>query len=33
MEKPILTVASLVNEARIFTEQESIHPEPTIFGA
>jgi hypothetical protein len=32
MEKPILTVANLLDEARRFTEQESIHPEPTIFG-
>jgi len=32
MEKPTLTVASLLDEARRFTEQESIHPEPTIFG-
>jgi hypothetical protein len=32
MEKPILTIASLLDEARRFTEQESLHPEPTIFG-
>ena len=32
MDKPILTVADLLDEARRFTEQESIHPEPTIFG-
>ena len=32
MEKPILTVGSLLDEARRFTEQESLHPEPTIFG-
>jgi hypothetical protein len=32
MTKPILTVALLLDEARIFSEQESVHPEPTIFG-
>jgi len=32
MEKPILTVALLLDEARIFSERESVHPELTIFG-
>ena len=32
MDKPILTVSLLLEEARIFTELESVHPEPTIFG-
>ncbi len=32
MDKAILTVEHLIEEARIFTEQESLHPEPTIFG-
>src|SRR5271165_4017410 len=32
MDKAILTVEHLIEEARIFTEQESIHPELTIFG-
>lgn len=32
MTKPILTVPLLLEEARIFSEQESAHPEPTIFG-
>jgi hypothetical protein len=32
MIKPVLTVASLQEEARRFAEAESAHPEPTIFG-
>ena len=32
MSKPLLTVALLLQEARIFSDQESAHPEPTIFG-
>ncbi len=32
MTKLTLTLASLLDEARLFSEQESSHPEPTIFG-
>jgi len=32
MTKPTLTLASLLDEARLFSEQESSHPESTIFG-
>src|SRR5271165_1018900 len=32
MSKPILTISHLLDEARRFSEQESAHPEPTIFG-
>jgi hypothetical protein len=32
MDKPTLTLERLLEEARIFAEKESIHPEPTIFG-
>lgn len=32
MDKPILTTDLLLTEARLFTEQESVHPESTIFG-
>jgi len=32
MTKPTLTLASLLDEARFFSEQESSHPESTIFG-
>lgn len=32
MAKPILTTDLLITEARRFSEQESVHPEPTIFG-
>lgn len=32
MPKPILTVPHLLDEARVFAELESEHPEPTIFG-
>ena len=32
MSKPILTLSELLDEARRFSEQESTHPEPTIFG-
>jgi hypothetical protein len=32
MPKPTLTVDRLCEEARLFAELESIHPEPTIFG-
>lgn len=30
--KPTLTVEFLVDEARIFTEIESVYPEPTLYG-
>jgi hypothetical protein len=32
MTKPVLTIDLLLDEARLFSEQESAHPEPTIFG-
>jgi hypothetical protein len=32
MSKEILTLTHLLDEARRFSEQESAHPEPTIFG-
>jgi hypothetical protein len=32
MPKPELTIATLLDEARLFAEIESVHPEPTIFG-
>ncbi len=32
MDKSTLTVELLLDEAKIFSEQESVHPEPTIFG-
>lgn len=32
MVKPILTIDLLITEARLFSAQESAHPEPTIFG-
>jgi hypothetical protein len=32
MAKPELTLSHLLDEARRFSEQESAHPEPTIFG-
>ncbi len=30
--KPTLTIEFLVDEARIFTEIESVYPEPTLYG-
>jgi hypothetical protein len=33
MSRTILTITHLLDEARRFSEQESAHPEPTIFGA
>ena len=32
MSKPTLTIEILIQEAGLFSEQESLHPEPTIFG-
>jgi hypothetical protein len=32
MPKPTLTIADLRNEARLFAELETVHPEPTIYG-
>lgn len=30
--KPILTVESLIDEAKLFAEVESVYPEPTLYG-
>lgn len=32
MDRPELTIELLISEAKLFSEMESAHPEPTIFG-